>query len=151
MQTHPDWEADLAPFSVETSLVSSDWPALKRAVQVGPTSSPEVVFGKVVDTLLSSPSESEVGAAMDEARMRLGNQILGAGQDTYQRVYDSIVYLHILHEVDTIDAVCSPRTNVPMTKTQLQRNLASRFDALSPTFRCREQVLRLRRAAFQLR
>lgn len=152
LQSHPDWEAELAPFTVETSLVSSDWEALRRAVQVGSIVSPEIVFGRVVSTMLSGEASPDiVRSAMGEARMRLGNQILGGGKDTYQRVYGQVIYLAILHELDCIDIICNRTTPPSLGHAKLLEILDSRFDALSPTFRFREQVLRLRRAAFQLR
>ncbi|WAR64193.1 hypothetical protein PtB15_16B353 [Puccinia triticina] len=103
LQRHPDWERELAPLSVESSLVLNNWEGLSRAVQVGSLESPEVIFGKVVDVLLNS-DEQAFNEAMKDARIRLGNQILGASQkDAYKRMYDSAIYLHILHKLPLID------------------------------------------------
>lgn len=160
LQTHPAWERDLAPFTVESSLVSNDWQGLTRAVQIGSPDSPEIIFGKVIETMLTCDEET-INKTMDDARIRLGNQLLGSSRkDVYRRVYDSVVYLHILHEVPLIDSVCkmihSPNAILPtqdrlFSGGSLMRTLESRIDAISPAFRHREQVLRLRRAAFQLR
>ncbi|MBW0473796.1 hypothetical protein O181_013511 [Austropuccinia psidii MF-1] len=160
LQSHPNWEPELAPFCVESSLVSNDWKGLTRAVSVGSPESPEVIFGKVVDTLLTS-DERAFNVALKDARIRLGNQILGTSRkDAYRRMYDSSLYLHILHEVPLIDQACqefllSGRQQSDSTTWLSGRNLLSRLDSrlesISPAFRHREQVLRLRRATFQLR
>ncbi|WAR55831.1 hypothetical protein PtB15_6B574 [Puccinia triticina] len=162
LQRHPDWERELAPFSVESSLVSNNWEGLSRAVQVGSLESPEVIFGKVVDVLLNS-DEQAFNEAMKDARIRLGNQILGASRkDAYKRMYDSAIYLHILHELPLIDrACCNSSPAAPSSKITLKaglttgRNLMNhldfRLESISPAFRYREQLLRLRRATFQLR
>ncbi|KAH9464248.1 hypothetical protein Pst134EB_003780 [Puccinia striiformis f. sp. tritici] len=162
LQSHPDWERELAPFSVESSLVSNNWEGLSRAVQVGSPESPEVIFGKVVDMLLNSDEQS-FNEAMKDARIRLGNQIFGASRkDAYKRMYDSVIYLHILHELPMIDQACCESSSVAhLSKIELKggfttgRNLMNhldfRLESISPAFRYREQLLRLRRATFQLR
>ncbi|EFP86122.1 serine/threonine-protein kinase M1 [Puccinia graminis f. sp. tritici] len=162
LQSHPDWERDLAPFSVESSLVSNNWEGLTRAVQVGSLESPEVIFGKVVDMLLNSDEQS-FNEAMKDARIRLGNQILGASRkDAYKRMYDSAIYLHVLHELPLIDQACrdsSPAAGLSKiglkagltTDRNLMNHLDFRLESISPAFRYREQLLRLRRATFQLR
>jgi serine/threonine-protein kinase ATR len=166
LQSHPDWERELAPFSVESSLVTNNWEGLKRAVQVGSLESPEVIFGKVVDMLLNS-DEKAFNEAMKDARIRLGNQILGASRkDAYKRMYDSAIYLHILHELPLIEKACS-MTSVEVIDSEamtargehgpmplgreLMHHLDFRLESISPAFRYREQLLRLRRATFQLR
>ncbi|KAG0147580.1 hypothetical protein CROQUDRAFT_76465 [Cronartium quercuum f. sp. fusiforme G11] len=160
LQNHPTWEGDLAPFTVESSLVSNDWKGLTRAVQIGSPDSPEIIFGKVIETILTC-DQATIDRTMEEARIKLGNQILGSNRnDVYRRVYDSVVYLHILHEVPLIDGVCRrihsfdallPTEDRLFSGGTLMRTLESRIDAISPAFRHREQILRLRRAAFQLR
>ncbi|KAI9610104.1 hypothetical protein H4Q26_007102 [Puccinia striiformis f. sp. tritici PST-130] len=155
LQSHPDWERELAPFSVESSLVSNNWEGLSRAVQVGSPESPEVIFGKVVDMLLNSDEQS-FNEAMKDARIRLGNQIFGASRkDAYKRMYDSVIYLHILHELPMIDQACCESSSVAhLSKIELKggfttgRNLMNhldfRLESISPAFRYREQLLRLR-------
>lgn len=162
LQSHPDWESELAPFSVESSLVSNNWEGLTRAVQVGSAESPEVIFGKVVDMLLNS-DEKSFHEAMKNARIQLGNQILGASRkDAYKRMYDSALYLHVLHEVPLIDRACrEDSSQLPISKfgsrsglttgRDLMNHLDFRLESISPAFRYREQLLRLRRATFQLR
>jgi len=162
LQSHPDWESELAPFSVESSLVSNNWEGLKRAVQVGSLESPEVIFGKVVDMLLNS-DEKSFNEALKDARIRLGNRILGASRkDAYKRMYDSAIYLHILHELPLIDkACCMSSADSRLARIEksgeltlgrdLMNHLDFRLESISPAFRYREQLLRLRRAAFQLR
>ncbi|KAI8457555.1 hypothetical protein BY996DRAFT_6900089 [Phakopsora pachyrhizi] len=160
LQNHHSWERELAPFAVESSLVSNDWEALSRAVRIGSPDSLEVIFGKVVDVLLNSDKMAFDKAMMD-ARIRLGSQILGASRkEAYRRVYDSAIYLHILHEVPIIDQAFQnlftsvaeqPEQNQLNSSRDLMNCLQSRLDSISPAFRHREKVLRLRRATFQLR
>ncbi|EGG02755.1 uncharacterized protein MELLADRAFT_22295, partial [Melampsora larici-populina 98AG31] len=160
LKNHPQWESELASFSVESSLVSNDWKGLTRAIQMGSPDSPEIILGRVIETMLTC-DQMTIDKNMSEAYIKLGNQILGSTRkDVYRRVYDSVLYLHILHEVPLIDDVCKriysindvlPTQDRLFSGGYLMKTLQSRIDAISPAFRHREQVLRLRRAAFQLR
>lgn len=160
LKNHPQWESELASFSVESSLVSNDWKGLTRAIQMGSPDSPEIILGRVIETMLTC-DQVTIDKSMSEAYIKLGNQILGSTRkDVYRRVYDSVVYLHILHEVPLIDDVCKriysindvlPTQDRLFSGGHLMKTLQSRIDAISPAFRHREQILRLRRAAFQLR
>ena len=88
--------------------------------------SPEVIFGKVVDVLLNS-DEQTFNEVMKDARIRLGNQILGASRkDAYKRMYDSAIYLHILHELPLIDrACCDSSPAAPFSKVALKAGLTT--------------------------
>ncbi|WAQ92451.1 hypothetical protein PtA15_16A359 [Puccinia triticina] len=153
LQRHPDWERELAPLSVESSLVLNNWEGLSRAVQVGSLESPEVIFGKVVDVLLNS-DEQAFNEAMKDARIRLGNQIL-------EDVRLGNLPAHFTQITPDRQACCNSSPAAPSSKITLKaglttgRNLMNHLDfwleSISPAFRYRKQLLRLRRATFQLR
>ncbi|PLW29691.1 hypothetical protein PCASD_22318 [Puccinia coronata f. sp. avenae] len=166
LQSHPDWERELAPFLVESSLVSNNWKGLKRAVQVRLLKSPEVIFGKVVNMLLNSDKKA-FNESMKDAQIWLGNQILGASQkDAYKRMYDLAIYLYILHKLPLIEKACS-MTSVEVLDSEamsargehgpmplgweLMHHLDFQLELISPAFCYRKQLLRLRRATFQIR
>jgi len=107
--------------------------------------------------------ETSLNEALKDARIRLGNRILGASQrDAYKRMYDLAIYLHILHKLPLIDkACCMSSADAHVARIEksgeltfgqdLMNHLDFRLESISPAFRYREQLLRLRRAAFQLR
>jgi len=77
-------------------------------------------------------------------------------------MYDLAIYLHILHKLPLIDkACCMSSADAHVARIEksgeltfgqdLMNHLDFRLESISPAFRYREQLLRLRRAAFQLR
>lgn len=142
-----DWDRILAPFTIEASLIVGDWDAVEHALMIPDIEGAEVSFGKVVGAMRLGDPE-QVAKAFFEAREQLGGPIVAAGRESYRRVYDSIVHLHILQELSAIH-------NAHLAKPgsfsgHFLRSLNARLDSTSPSFRAREPILNMRRTAFRL-
>lgn len=147
LHSHPEWRSALAPFELEGSLILGDWNNVSEVLQVADTRDPASVFASVTLSLQMSGSAS-TEAIFKYAREQLGSEIVGAGQESYRRVYDAVTNLHILHELELIHR--QSRSMDAASETNLEARLGARLDALSPAFRIKEQVLSMRRTAFRL-
>lgn len=142
-----DWDRILAPFNIEASLIVGDWAAVEATLQIPGIEGPEIAFGKVI-TAMRGGSEEHVLKTLHEAREQLGGPIVAAGRESYRRVYDSVIHLQILHELQLIRG---SNLNPPTVNFEtLGRSLAARLESTSPTFRAREPILNMRRTAYLL-
>lgn len=142
-----DWNRRLAPFTIEASLIVGDWATVEASLQIPDIEGPEVSFGRVI-TAMRGGSEEFILKAMSEAREQLGGPIVAAGRESYRRVYDSVVHLQILHELQLIRN--SHQNAARVDRKALSRSLAARLESTSPTFRAREPILNMRRTAYLL-
>ncbi|GAA5921352.1 hypothetical protein JCM1841_002451 [Sporobolomyces salmonicolor] len=142
-----DWERILAPFNIEASLFVGDWDAVEDSLDIADLEGPEAAFGRVL-CAMKAGDEAHVEKAFFEAREQLGGPIVAAGRESYRRVYDSVIHLHVLQELKAIHL--SHRSRDANHLPQLVKTLRDRLAATSPTFRSREPVLNLRRTAFRL-
>lgn len=140
-----DWERILAPFNIEASLFVGDWDAVEDTLNVPELEGPEAAFGRVLCSIKAG-DEAQVEKAFYEAREQLGGPIVAAGRESYRRVYDSVVHLHVLDELTTIHK--SHSNSSPSSR--LVKTLQDRLNSTSPSFRAREPILNLRRTAFRL-
>ncbi|KAI5476130.1 phosphatidylinositol 3-/4-kinase [Pseudohyphozyma bogoriensis] len=141
------WDSLLAPFNIEASLIVGDWDAVEDTLQIPDAEGPEIAFGRVISAMRHG-STDVISQAFFEGRERLGAPIVAAGKESYRRVYDSIVHLHILQELGAIHKAHATQPNV--ISPQLLGSLKTRFDSTSPSFRAREPILNMRRTAFRL-
>lgn len=137
-----DWERILAPFNIDASLFVGDWNAVEDTITAMEPEGPEAAFGRVLCSMRAG-DQAQVERAFFEAREQLGGPIVAAGRESYRRVYDSVVNLHVLNELKTIHE----SRNAP---AKLVQTLRDRLDCTSPSFRAREPILNLRRTAFRL-
>ena len=142
-----DWDRILAPFNIEACLIVGDWNAVEDALRIPDIEGPEASFGRVVGAMRQGDPEQLTKAFFD-AREQLGSPIVAAGRESYRRVYDSIVHLHILQELGAIHAAHVYRPEE--VSAVLTSRLIARLDSTSPSFRAREPILNMRRTAFRL-
>jgi serine/threonine-protein kinase ATR len=153
LHEHPEWERLLAPFEIEAALAVGDWEKVDKASDLPDFQGPQAAFAKVVKALRTGDSDN-FSTALQAARSQLGAPILAAGRESYRRVYDSVIQLHVLHELETI--AYSTRGSAAsiqpsLSSAHLDSFLAARLDSSSPSFRSRETILNMRRTAFRLR
>ena len=139
-----DWDRILAPFIIEASLIVSDWDAVEEALRIPDIDGPEVAFGTIVTAMRQSVGE-QLSKAFYDAREQLGGPIVAAGKESYRQVYDSVINLHVLHELETIKS--RPGGS---SRSELTSALKTRLDSTSPSFRAREPILNMRRTALSL-
>ncbi|BGP12911.1 hypothetical protein JCM10213v2_000828 [Rhodosporidiobolus nylandii] len=142
-----DWERVLAPFNIEASLFVGDWDAVEDALEVTDLEGPEAAFGRVLCAMRDG-NDGQIDRAFYDAREQLGGPIVAAGRESYRRVYDSIIHLHVLDELKAIHVSRVDGGSQPLR--ELTTALRDRLNATSPSFRAREPILNLRRTAFRL-
>lgn len=141
-----DWERVLAPYNIEASLFVGDWEAVENALDVPGVDGPEAAFGRALCAMRSG-DQALIESAFYAARESLGGPIVAAGRESYRRVYDSVVHLHILDDLQRIQQIqVSGSSDMPALAT----SLSARLHASAPTFRAREPILNHRRIAFSL-
>ncbi|GAA5842453.1 hypothetical protein JCM9279_005388 [Rhodotorula babjevae] len=141
-----DWERLLAPFNVEASLFVGDWDSVEDALDVPDLEGPEASFGRVLCAIRNGDRD-QVERAFFDAREQLGGPVVAAGRESYRRVYDSIVHLHILDELKSIHQL---GLNGGQHLDALVKSFRDRLATTSPSFRAREPILNTRRIGFRL-
>ncbi|PWN50671.1 hypothetical protein IE53DRAFT_394976 [Violaceomyces palustris] len=153
LSIHPEWEPMLASFQVEGSCILADWDEVAIAVSKPGASSAEHAIARVLLSMQRGKS-SDFQEALKSARQQLGKPIAAAGKDSYARTYESVMQLHMLHELEMIgrlddsNAAAASLVHEPSKLGRLNSSLLSRFDATLPSFKMREPLLSLRRSAF---
>ncbi|ORY85369.1 hypothetical protein BCR35DRAFT_264576 [Leucosporidium creatinivorum] len=142
-----DWDRILAPFNIEASLFIGDWEAVEDALRIPDIEGAEVSFGKVISAMKEGNAE-QLSQAFFEAREQLGGPIVAAGKESYRRVYDSVIHLHILQELEAIHIARDLQPEV--LSPQLIKSLNLRLASTSPSFRAREPILNMRRTALRI-
>ncbi|GAA5857265.1 hypothetical protein JCM8547_009406 [Rhodosporidiobolus lusitaniae] len=142
-----DWERILAPFNIEASLFVGDWDSVEDALEIPDLEGPEAAFGRVLCAMRDG-DEATVERAFYEAREQLGGPLVAAGRESYRRVYDSVIHLHVLDELKAIHHTDLASSSQPANA--LVETLRERLSATSPSFRAREPILNLGRTAFRL-
>ncbi|GAA6005621.1 hypothetical protein JCM10207_005273 [Rhodosporidiobolus poonsookiae] len=142
-----NWERILAPFNIEASLFVGDWDSVADALDIDDLEGPEAAFGRVLCAMREGDT-AQVERAFYEAREQLGGPIVAAGRESYRRVYDSVIHLHILDELKAIHL--SQTEDGGLHRPQLVKTLKDRLALTSPSFRAREPILNLRRTALRL-
>lgn len=141
-----DWERVLAPYNIEASLFVGDWEAVENALDVPGADGPEAAFGRALCAMRTG-DHTVIESAFYAARESLGGPIVAAGRESYRRVYESVVHLHILDDLQRIHQIqVSGSSDMPA----LGVSLSERLHASAPTFRAREPILNHRRIAFGL-
>lgn len=142
-----DWDRILAPFNIEASLFIGDWDAVEDALRIPDIEGAEVSFGKVISAMKDGNAE-QLNHAFFEAREQLGGPIVAAGKESYRRVYDSVIHLHILQELEAIHLARDVQPEV--LSPELIKSLNLRLASTSPSFRAREPILNMRRTALRM-
>ena len=148
LHERPEWREQLSPFEMQASVIVGDWSNLSEVLAVaGNNAQPEILFGSVVHAMLSGQS-GELTNALGIAREHLGSDIAAAGKGSYRRVYESVIQLHMLHELEIIHR--QQAFDNGAESSGFDATLASRLNALSPSYRVREFVLNMRRTALSI-
>jgi len=152
---NPEWETMLSSFQVEGAWMVGDWTAVEQILERNEAATPELAIARVLVGLKSS--DEALPSALRAARLELGRPLTAAGRDSYQRFYDSVVQLHLLHELESIsqsgrvEIVGMNREAVGRDEvSKLKSTLADRLGRTMPSFRVQEPILSMRRTAFSL-
>jgi serine/threonine-protein kinase ATR len=151
---NPSWESALADFQAESSWIVGDWTDVQQLVERTTSGTPAVALARVLLSMRSG-DEAATKSSLSNARFTLGNAISAAGANGYRRSYDSVINLHLLHELELFSqtgkalpsASRQRRGRSHNVMTELSRTLAARLESTLPSFRTREPILSLRRTA----
>jgi serine/threonine-protein kinase ATR len=147
---NPGWEATLAGFQVESAWMIGDWDDVTSYVGTTKVQSSAVVMARALLALRNGDA-SGLASSLNAARKLLGSPITAAGSQGYRRCYEAVLDLHLLHELEVIDAIAKKPEGDPFLFYELVDTLSARLDATLPAFRIREPILSMRRTAFGLR
>lgn len=150
LSVNPQWEDILAPFAIEGACILGDWDAVRDALARPGERSPQHETAKVLLAMTGDPERVHFNDVLQDAFRQLGKPIFAAGRNSYQQVYESVLQLHTLYELDMIYRnVTAPLPRQSASQWQnLQRSLQARLEATLPSFRVREPLLSVRRTAF---
>ena len=146
LSVHAEWRPLLAPFEIEGALGNASWDHVKDVIDTVGVSNPEAVFGAVINSMRVD-SDANFQRCCTAARTVLGSDIVSAGKDSYRRIYQSALHLHIVHELELLRDIARPTGK---SSKPLDSVLEARLLSLSPSFRIRESVLNVRRTVLRL-
>lgn len=144
-----DWQDLLVPYEIESALISGDMGALEKAVAGRTLSCPEYAFAQVV-LAWRNGDPSQMESSISQAAEMVGGGITTASKDSYNRVYDAIVDLHILHELSSLTKELPAQDSQRHSNRADTQALSPRLDLSAPTFRTRESILNMRRNILRL-
>ncbi|KAL9937728.1 hypothetical protein V8E36_003273 [Tilletia maclaganii] len=147
---HPEWRNALAAFTLESAWSLGEWDDVADEVQHTEDPIPEHGIGKAFLSMREDDAEG-FRSAVQEARDLVGRPIFSAGSAGYPLIVDSVTKLHMLHELEMIQAVPKDAKAGSGRVTDLLSSLRSRLQSSVPSFRSREALLSLRRSAFGVR
>jgi serine/threonine-protein kinase ATR len=151
MAQFPEWTNSLNGYAVEAAWNLGRWDRLDELLQKPHQNTFEVSLGKM---LLSMYKDDRMGFALHlkETRISLINPLAAASGESYLRSYDVISKLHILYELEAAFRLAHSETAEQDVKRleHLSHSWKARLDVTQPSYRVREPILRLRRAALSL-
>jgi len=157
LSRNPSWYHALSGFQAEGAWMVGDWQSVQELAQCATSEPlPEITLARVLLAMRGGHGDA-VANALSVARAQLGAPIHAAGRNSYRRAYDSVLNLHLLHDVELIYETIVARRSKGGAKdnsdvvTTLSETLSRRFEATLPSFRTREPVLNLQRTALGLR
>ncbi|OCH94317.1 hypothetical protein OBBRIDRAFT_823598 [Obba rivulosa] len=152
---NPEWEAQLVGYQVESESMVGNWGEVDALVKRTNSQTSAILLAKAL-LALRTGDVSAISESLSAARKLLGAPIAASGVKGYRRSYDSVLDLHLLHELEIIDkttSFCTGLGDSPEKRAvyeRLSRRLDARLESTLPAFRTREPILSMRRTAFAL-
>ncbi|EMD40504.1 hypothetical protein CERSUDRAFT_44292 [Gelatoporia subvermispora B] len=152
---NPEWEPQLVGYQVESESMVGNWEEVATLVEKTNMQTSAILLAQVLLALRTGDA-SAISESLAAARKTLGGPVVASGAKGYRRSYDSVLDLHLLHELEIIEktaSFCSGLGHSPERGEIYQRlshRLDARLDSTFPAFRTREPILSMRRTAFAL-
>lgn len=156
---NPDWAASLVEYQVESAWMVGAWSDVEQLTTSTSCGAASVLLARIMLAMRAGDAE-DARSALAAARAATGTSISAAGVKGYRRCYDSVLDLHLIHELELIhEAACgiggesvqSQNSIIRANLGHLSVALTSRFNSTLPSFKIREPILSLRRTAFALK
>jgi serine/threonine-protein kinase ATR len=152
LSRNPEWRTALSDFHIEGAIMVGDWLRVQQALDQTESASPAATVGKLL-LAMKSRDQDRFYKQLTAGFLSLGRPITAAGRLSYNSSYESMVNLHVLHELKMF--------HEEMTSSRERENetgrigafpgaLKGRLDSLLPSFKTREIVLSFRRAAYAI-
>jgi len=163
--SHPAWEQQLTDWRIASARKVQDWESLVVALSRSTRLSFEVGFGQLILDVRDNQVE-DFEKHIEQVRCMLIPPLAATAMESYSRSYESMVQLHLLHELeaafqswnasvaagDTLGsqiAMAAQGTGSYVDRMRTyQPILDKRFESMAPSFRVKEEVARLRQLAF---
>jgi serine/threonine-protein kinase ATR len=135
-----------------------NWGDVEKTIASTTFDGPETSVAAIL-LAMRSGREEEVSIALTAARTRLGAPLIAAGAQSYSRSYQSLVYLHIVHDLEqtyqTSKLIHELRLDGKHQEAQIQlraltEQVNARLDSTLPGFSTRETILSIYRIALRL-
>lgn len=156
---NPEWEQSLSEWRVGAAWKLQKWEVLNDALARPIVPSFETRLGRLLLDIRGD--ETNFTRHIEEARSSLIAPLAAASMESYSRSYDQVVQLHLLHELEVAHRSWNTCLRLDHTGQRrldstayidllhdMETQLDQRLDTMAPSFKVREQVLRLRRIAF---
>jgi len=163
ISSKPDWEETLNSTRIGASWKLMNWDTLEMSLSRPFQSTFETGVGQLLLDMRGNRAQ-DFADHIQAVRSTLIAPLAAASMESYSRAYDPLVKLHMLHEMEVAfrtwnsessdnEALGEIRMGTPgrlyiNRLKSYEARLAQRLDSMAPSFRVREQVLRLRRIAF---
>ncbi|KAF9584971.1 serine/threonine-protein kinase M1, partial [Lunasporangiospora selenospora] len=164
IRSNPQWEQRLSDYRIGSAWKLQEWDYLEMALSRSTIESFESGVGQLMVDMRYNRAQ-EFNEHLQQVRSMLIGPLAAASMESYSRAYDLVVKLHMLRELevafnswDSSSGSSLAQANVRMGLSDdavyierlrvCESRLAQRLECMVPTFRVREQVLRLRRIAF---
>lgn len=132
--------------------MNNDWDNVETAMSSVQVDTWESAMARLL-LAMRSKDEPSFACALSSARVQFGSEISAAGERGYRRAYDSVLKLHLVHDIEMIHNAVARKDGVPLDEAELNsllHKLTFRLDSTLPTFRTREPILSMHRTTFSL-
>ncbi|KAF7789400.1 hypothetical protein EIP86_000344 [Pleurotus ostreatoroseus] len=150
---HPDWRSELIGYQVESECMVGDWDKVRLLVEQSQSELSSILLARVLLAMREGDEQTMV-TELSHAKQALGSPIAAVDSQGYRRYYESVLNLHMIHELDIIyqEAMANPLSphDQQVRIERLQHRLSSRLESTLPSFRVREPILSIRRTALEL-
>ena len=145
----PDWSSKLNTYGIEASWRLGNWDLLGARLDQHHEASFEVSLGKVLYAAWKNDMNG-FESALRLARESLIAPLSAAGMESYQRAYQTVLNLHMLHEVNSFVTECgdNPDTDA-LFGDSMPPVWEGRLKITVPSFKVREPILNLRRVLLE--
>lgn len=131
-----------------------DWDKVRLLVQQSQSDLSSILLARVLLAMREGDRQT-MATELSHAKQVLGSPIAAVDSQGYRRYYETVLNLHMIHELDIIyqGAMADPLNPDYQQERieRLQHRLSSRLESTLPSFRIREPILSIRRTALELR
>ncbi|KAG0225937.1 serine/threonine-protein kinase M1 [Actinomortierella wolfii] len=153
MQMNPNMDKELNPYRIEAAWKTQNWELLATALEQPHWPTFDVMIGKILLDMRNNQVK-DFEQHVREAKAMLIGPLAAASMESYGRGYEEMVKLSMLDELEQAHRAWNEciesgqPTNYLQWLHQHSSCLEQRLQATVPSFRVREQMMRLRRIAF---